>query len=243
MKATAGENTSALHKNTPFWGAVVSMMLGVFALVTAEFLPVSLLTPMAADLKISESLAGQAVSTTAILGFTASLLMPWATHRFDRRHVLLCFSMLQIIANLRVALAPSFSFLLVGRVLLGVGLGGFWAMSTAIVMRLVPADKLPRALAITVSGVAAATVVAGPVGSYVGDLMGWRNVFLGAAGLGLLALLVQFATLPSLPPRGKTSLRTLLHVLARPRVKTGLIAAMLVFGGHLTLFTYIRPYL
>lgn len=223
MKASVVEAPSSLHTNTPLWGAVISMMLGVFALVTAEFLPISLLTPMAADLKISESLAGQAVSTTAFLGFTASLLMPWATHRFDRRRVLLSFSVLQIIANLLVALAPSFPFLLVGRVLLGVGLGGFWAMSAAIVMRLVPTDKLPRALAITVSGVAAATIVAGPVGSYVGDLMGWRNVFLGAAGLGLIALLVQFVTLPSLPPNGQTRLSTLIHVLARPSVKVGLM--------------------
>lgn len=243
MKASVVEAPSSLHENTALWGAVVSMMLGVFALVTAEFLPVSLLTPMAADLKISESLAGQAVSTTALLGVIASLLMPWATHRFDRRRVLLRFSVLLIIANLLVALAPNFLFLLVGRVLLGVGLGGFWAMSTAIVMRLVPANKLPRALSITVSGVAAAKIVAGPVGSYVGDLMGWRNVFLGAAGLGLIALLVQFATLPSLPPNGQTSLRTLIHVLARPHVKVGLIAVMLVFGGHITLFAYVRPYL
>lgn len=243
MKATVGENPSPLRKNTPLWGAVVSMMLGVFALVTAEFLPISLLTPMAADLKISESLAGQAVSTTALLGFTASLLMPWATHRLDRRRVLSSFSVLLIIANLLVALAPSFPFLLMGRVLLGVALGGFWAMSTAIVMRLVPADKLSQALSITVSGVAAATLVAGPVGSYVGDILGWRDVFMGAAGLGLIALLVQFATLPSLPPRGQTSLRTLMHVLQRPRVKTGLIAAMLVFIGHVALFTYVRPFL
>jgi predicted MFS family arabinose efflux permease len=205
------------------------MMLGVFALVTAEFLPVSLLTPMAADLHISESLAGQAVSTTALLGFTASLLVPGLTHRLDRRLVLMGFSVLLIISNLLVAFAPGFSLLLLGRVLLGIGLGGFWAMSTAIVMRLVPAAHLPRALAITVSGVAAATLVAAPVGSYLGDLMGWRAVFLGAAGLGLLALVIQLATL--------------IHVLARPRVKVGLLAAMLVFGGHITLFTYVRPHL
>lgn len=243
MTSISTNVASTLDTNRPLWGAVVSMMLGVFALVTAEFLPVSLLTPMAADLHISESLAGQAVSTTAFFGFSASLLVPWATHRIDRRRVLLGFSILLVIANLLVALASSFSFLLIGRVLLGIGLGGFWAMSTAIVMRLVPPDRLPRALSITVSGVAAATLVAGPVGSYLGDLMGWRNVFLGAAGLGLMALAVQLVTLPSLPPLGQTRLLTLVHVLARPRVKTGLMAAMLVFGGHITLFTYVRPYL
>lgn len=243
MSASPSTDYLALNDSKPLWAAVVSMMLGVFALVTSEFLPVSLLTPMAADLQISESLAGQAISTTAVLGIVASLLVPWATHRYDRRSVLLGLSTLLTIANFLVAFAPSFGFLLMGRVLLGVGLGGFWAMSTAIVMRLVPADQLPRALAITVSGVAAATLVAGPVGSFLGHFVGWRNVFIAAAGLGLAGFAVQYATLPSLPPRGQTSLRTLLHVLYRRRVKSGLLAAMLVFGGHFALFTYIRPYL
>ncbi len=152
MISTPTDNAHAPPDSKPLWGAVISMMLGVFALVTAEFLPVSLLTPMAADLHISESLAGQAVSTTAVLGFTASLLVPGITSRLDRRRVLLSFSVLLIIANLLVAFAPNFSFLLAGRVLLGIGLGGFWAMSTAIVMRLVLAAHLARALSITFGG-------------------------------------------------------------------------------------------
>src|SRR5690625_276370 len=166
------------------WGAVVSMMLGVFGLVTAEFLPASLLTPMASDLGITESLAGQAVSATAVLAFAASLLVSSVTRRFDRRHVLLTLSALLIASNLLVAFAPHFVFLLLGRLLLGVALGGFWAMSTAIVMRLVPEHRVPRGLSIMVSGVAAATIFAAPVGSYLGAVIGWRSVFLLAAGLG-----------------------------------------------------------
>ena len=231
------------HSGAPLWGAVISLMLGVFGLVTAEFLPVSLLTPLAKDLGITESLAGQAISTTAIWAFAASLLVSPLTRKLDRRHVLIGFSGLLIVSNALVAFASGFGVLLLGRALLGVAIGGFWAMSTAIVMRLVPEDLVPRGLSITVSGVAAATIVAAPLGSYLGAVVGWRIVFLGAAGLGALAMAVQWATLPRMAPSGRAGLRTLIDVMARPQVGVGMAAALLIFGGHFALFTYVRPFL
>ncbi|MEQ9509237.1 MAG: MFS transporter, partial [Alloalcanivorax xenomutans] len=87
---TARENTSA--PVTAAWGAVISLTLGVFGLVTAEFLPASLLTPMAADLAVSEGLAGQAVSITAVLAMITGLFIASVTRRIDRRHVLVGFS-------------------------------------------------------------------------------------------------------------------------------------------------------
>lgn len=228
---------------TPAWGAVIAMTLGVFGLVTAEFLPASLLTPMASDLAISEGVAGQAVSATAVIALITCLLIATIIRKLDRRYVLLGFSVLLIASNVIVAIAPSISFLILGRVLLGVALGGFWTMSAAVVMRLVPEHLVPRALSIMLSGVSAATVFAAPVGSYLGDIVGWRNIFLIASGLGVIALLVQFATLPKLPPRGHGSLRTLFEVMLRPRMRFGMVAAMLIFTGHFAMFTYVRPFL
>jgi predicted MFS family arabinose efflux permease len=227
----------------PAWGAIVSMALGVFALVTAEFLPASLLTPMAADLGLTEGLAGQAVTTTAVVAFLTSLLISAATQRVDRRWVLLGFSTLLVASNLMVAFAPGFPLLLVGRVLLGIALGGFWSMSAAIAMRLVPEALVPRALSMIFSGVSAATILAAPVGSYLGEVAGWRSVFLLAAGVAAVALVVQMATLPSMAPNGATRLRTLAEVLARPGIGLGMLAVMLVFTGHFAFFTYIRPFL
>ncbi|SDL82144.1 Predicted arabinose efflux permease, MFS family [Franzmannia pantelleriensis] len=233
----------SVSRARPAWGAVISMALGVFGLVTAEFLPASLLTPMAADLGITEGMAGQAVTVTAAVALLTSLLISTATRRIDRRHVLLGFSMLLVASNLLVAFAPNLTLLLIGRVLLGMALGGFWTMSIATMMRLVPEDLVPRGLSIMFSGVSAATIAAAPLGSYFGDLFGWREVFLMAAGLGLLALAVQFMTLPRLAPTGLTRLRTLFDVLMRPRIGLGMLAAALVFTGHFAFFTYIRPFL
>ncbi|QPO13260.1 MFS transporter [Thalassospira sp. A40-3] len=225
------------------WAAVISMTLGVFGLVTAEFLPVSLLTPMADDLHITEGMAGQAMSATAVMALITSLLTATVTRKIDRRYVLLGFSVLLIAANIMIAQAPNYAILLAGRVLLGVALGGFWTMSAAIIMRLVPEKNVPRALAILFSGVSAATVFAAPLGSYLGDVIGWRNVFMLASLLGVLALVVQFATLPKMPPRGRATLRTLIEVINRPRMKFGLFSLVLIITGHFALFTYVRPFL
>lgn len=225
------------------WGAVISMTLGVFGLVTAEFLPASLLTPMANDLNISEGMAGQAVSTTAALALVTSLLITAATRKIDRRYVLIGFSVLLLASNALVALAPSLSALLFGRILLGIAIGGFWTMSAATIMRLVPEETVPRALSILFSGVSAATVFAAPLGSYLGETLGWREVFWLASILGLLALVSQFLTLPKMPPRGHANLRTLIEVMTRPRMKFGLMSIVVVITGHFALFTYVRPFL
>lgn len=227
----------------PAWAAVFSVTLGVFGLVTAEFLPSSLLTPMAADLSVTEGMAGQAVTATAAVALVTSLLITTVTRRIDRRFVLLAFSALLVASNLMVALAPNLMILLFGRVLLGVALGGFWTMSVATVMRLVPEALVPRALSMMFSGVSVATIAAAPMGSYFGDIIGWRNVFLIAALVGMLVFMVQFATLPRMAPNGLTSLRTLVEVLRRPRVGLGMLSAALVFTGHFAFFTYIRPFL
>lgn len=234
---------AAQARQEPAWGAVISMALGVFGLVTAEFLPASLLTPMAADLGITEGMAGQAVTATAVVALVTSLLVSAATRHIDRRHVLLTFSILLVGSNLLVALAPNLPILLIGRVLLGAALGGFWTMSAAVTMRLVPQALVPRALSMIFSGVAAATIVAAPVGSYLGDIFGWRSVFFIAAVLGIVTLVAQLATLPRMAPNGLTRLRTLVDVLLRPGVGLGMLGAMLVFTGHFAFFTYIRPFL
>lgn len=139
---------ASLSPAKPAWRAVYALALGVFGLIVAEFLPASLLTPMASSLGVSEGMAGQAVTATALVALVTGLLIATATRNIDRRWVLMFFSVLQIVSSLMVAFADSLAFLLLGRLLLGIAIGGFWAMSTATAMRLVPAAHVPKALAI-----------------------------------------------------------------------------------------------
>lgn len=239
-------DTIPIHSETsdrPAWSAVLSMSLGVFALVTAEFLPASLLTPLAQGLGISEGAAGQAVTATALVALISSLLVSFVIRDFNRRWVVMGLTVLLIASNLVVARAPGLGVLLFGRILMGMALGGFWSLSIGIVMRLVPSEAIPRALAIMFMGVSAATVFAVPVGSYLGEAIGWRGVFFAAAGLAVVSLVFQMLTLPSLPVEGVESRASLLEVLRRPGIGIGMLAALLVFAGHFTFFTYLRPFL
>lgn len=222
----------------PAWRAVWSLGLGVFGLITAEFLPASLLTPMAASLSVTEGMAGQAVTATAIVALVTGLLITPATKNIDRRWVLMFFSVLQIISSLLVAFAPTLNVML-----MGIAIGGFWAMSTATAMRLVPAEHVPKALAVIFSSVSVATVVAAPLGSYLGSLIGWRNVFILCILPSMLALLWQLWVLPSMKPESSGSLATLFRVLRRPGMVGGMLATILIFSGHFAFFTYLRPFL
>ncbi|WP_129972739.1 MULTISPECIES: MFS transporter [unclassified Pseudomonas] len=228
---------------TPAWMAVFSLAMGVFGLLTAEYLPASLLTLMATELGVSEALAGQAVTVTAVVALFAGLLVPGLTRSIDRRWVLLGFSTLMVASNLLVAVSSSFVVLLLMRILLGIALGGFWSMAAAVAMRLVPNALLPRALSIIFSGIAIGTVVAVPLGSYLGGLYGWRNAFFAAAAVGLVTLAFQSLTLPRLAPRRPARLRTVFEVLQRPGIAIGMFGCVLVHSGHFAMFTYVRPFL
>lgn len=223
------------------WLAVVSLGLGIFTLVASEFLPASLLSPIAAELGITEGAAGQLVTATSIIGIIGGPLVVSALPRVNRRWVMAGLTTLAIASNVLVALSPVFGLMLASRLLLGIAISGFWAMSLAVTAQLVPADRLGRAMTVVNAGVSLATIAAVPAGAYLGELVGWRAVFLLAAAAGVLTLVAQLATLPSIPPSGAPGFRTLLQTARIPVVALGVLAIILLAGGHFMGFTYLRP--
>jgi predicted MFS family arabinose efflux permease len=223
------------------WPAIASLTLGVFSLVTAEFLPASLLTAMAADLGVSEGAAGQTVTATALVGAIAAPSIPVLTRRIDRRTVMLVLSFALLLSNVVAVIASNLATLLVARLLLGVALGGFWSMAPPLALRLVPEALFARAMSLILTGVSVATVCAAPIGAWMGDAWGWRSAFIAAGVVGLLTLFAQFATLPALPPKAMADLRVLGQLVARKPVRVVLIVVLLVISGHFAGFTYVRP--
>lgn len=225
----------------PNWSAVFAVAFCVACLITVEFLPVSLLTPMAQDLGISEGLAGQSVTTTAFVAMFASLFITSMIRSTDRRYVVILFSVLLTVSCLLVSFANSFALLLVGRACLGLALGGFWAMSASLTMRLVPMRVVPKALSVIFGAVSIALVIAAPLGSFLGGVIGWRNVFNAAAMMGVLCTLWVLKVLPSLPGEAPHQQQNMFGLLKRPGVMAGMCAIFMAFAGQFAFFTYIRP--
>ena len=219
------------------------MSLCVAVLIASEFMPVSLLTPIAAELGVTDGRTGQAISISGVFAVVTSLLIFRLTRRLDRRVVLLAFSVSLVLSAAIVTFAPNYAVLMVGRALLGVAIGGFWSMSTAIVMRLVPADSVPKGLATINAGNAIAATVSAPLGSLLGDYIGWRGAFFLVVPLALVALVWQWLKLPSLPPRREAGSPNVFGLLLRPQVALGMASIFLLFMGQFALFTYLRPFL
>jgi predicted MFS family arabinose efflux permease len=238
-RGSAADRT--LPKEPTSWMGVISLSVGVFALVTAEFLPASLLSRIAAELGVTEGVAGQSVSVTAIIAAVAGLTIPVIFSRVDRRHLMIVLSVVAVLSNVLVALAPNYPVLLLARVLLGLTIGGFWSLAISMTARLVPASKLGLGLTIVNVGVSLATVAAVPLGTLLGELWGWRTVFFLAAGVGCLAIVLQSVALPSVRSTGSTGFRALFQTLRSRLILLCLTAMALMGAGHFAGFTYIRP--
>ena len=229
------------------WGGVFAMSLCVFALIASEFMPVSLLTPMAADLQVSEGMVGQGIAISGLFAVLTSLLVSTLAGGMNRKTLLLGLTAVMAVSGAVVALAPGYLLFMVGRSLIGVVIGGFWSMSAATAMRLVPAHQVSRALAVFNGGNALATVLAAPLGSYVGSIIGWRGAFLCLVPVALLALVWQWISLPAMKvERGTAAPQSVFRIFAGFRsrnVAWGMAACGSFFMGQFVLFTYVRPFL
>src|SRR4051812_37997407 len=148
-----------------------------------------------------------------------------------------------LVSGLIVATAPGYFMFMFGRALLGIAIGGFWSMSTATVMRLVPENSVPKALALLNGGNALAAIIAAPVGSFLGSIIGWRGAFITVVPLIAIALSWQLYSLPSMPSSRATGPTNALRLLARRSVGFGMGAILFTFMGQFALFTYVRPFL
>ncbi|TBU86315.1 MFS transporter [Phytopseudomonas dryadis] len=237
-------SSSEIANNThAAWAAVASLALGVFGMVTSEFLPASLLTPIARDLGVSVGMAGQTVTVTAAVAACAAPLIVVMTARLNRRLVVWALMTLVVLANLLAAVSTNVWVLLLARFGMGIALGGTWALSAALVMRLLPPHLHAGGTALVFGGIAAATVCAPSLGAYLGDLWGWRAAFMLVAGLALLALVIQLRVMPSMPPQPSPGMRAFGILLRRRNIQLGFLTVLLVFSGHFAGFTYLRPLL
>lgn len=236
--------TAPSEKNHAYWGGILAMSLCVFVLIASEFMPVSLLTPIARDLGVTEGLAGQGIAISGALAVLTSLTISTLAGNMNRKHLLLGMTVLMAMSGMIIALASSYLVYMAGRALIGIAIGGFWTLSAATAIRLVPQHQVSRALAIFNGGNALATVVAAPLGSYLGATIGWRGSFWCLVPVALVAFIWQCFSLPGMDGNKSQSSRgSVFRLFSRPVISMGMLACGLFFMGQFALFTYVRPFL
>lgn len=233
------------HFPTAFraWIAVLSLTLGVFATVTAEFLPVGILPEVAAGFGITEGQAGMMITVPGILAALAAPGVMLVAGRADRRSVLLFLSFLLLVSCGVAAWAPSFSVLLISRAMVGLCLGAFWATALAVAGRLTTPEKAHRATATVFAGVTAAMILGVPFGTFTAGLFSWRGAFTSTGLVSATAFLMQLIALPSLPAGKAMKLSGIADYLKLQTAKKSKALIFLIFGAHFATYTYLTPLL
>ncbi|MFE9676820.1 MFS transporter [Streptomyces sp. NPDC006259] len=242
---TASVNGTPLPPRSPLtgWPAVVSVMLGIFAVVTTEILPIGLLTSIGSSFAVSDGMAGLVMTMPGFLAAIAAPLVTVATARLDRRLMLCAFMLLLALANFLAAAAPAYWLVLISRIMVGITIGGFWSIGAGLAGRLVPPASVGRATAVIFSAVPLGSVLGVPAGTLIGNYAGWRTAFtvMGVLTLGVLVMLLL--CVPPLPPVRATRLRVLGGMLRGVDTRFALLLTFLVVLAHFGTYTYVTPFL
>ncbi|UQX04208.1 MFS transporter [Streptomyces sp. RerS4] len=240
MTDTVGVSGRTATRGLPGVAAVAG---ATFTVVTSEMLPVGLLTPIGDALEVTEGTAGLSLTVTGVVGAVSAPLLTPLLGRFDRRTVLCALMAVLAVGNLLAAWSPDFAVMVVARVLVGIGMGGVWAIAAGLAVRLVPPKSTGAATALIFSGIAVASVLGVPAGTYVGELTDWRTAFASAGALALVVLVALAVLLPRLPAEQDVRLGGVVRLFDDARVRTGLAVVALLVTGHFAAYTYVRPVL
>lgn len=231
-----------VRRTTPrMWFGVLTVSLGIFSMITAEQLPVGLIPAISEQLGVMVGTAGLTVTVPGVIAAFASIGLPLAAGRLDRRALLAGLLAVMAVASIVSALAPSFTVLLASRLLVGITIGGFWAIAGSLAVRLVPGPSVPRALVLIFGGVGAAAVLGVPVGAMIGAAVGWRGAFWALAGLSTAVLIAALLLLPRLPASEPVHLAALRAQLRNPVLVAGVVATALLIAGHYGAYTFVSP--
>jgi DHA1 family inner membrane transport protein len=221
---------------------VFALALGAFAIGTTEFVTMGLLPEMAATFDVSIPTAGWLVTAYALGVVVGAPLLTAAAHRHPRRQVLVALLVLFTLGHVLSVLAPTFGVLVASRVISALTHGAYFGASALVARQLAAPGRQGQAMAMVATGVTVANVVGVPLGTAVGQHLGWRTTYGIVAVLGVLTIGAIARFVPSLEAPGG-HLRDELRAFGRPQVWLTLVITVLGFSGMFTVLSYITPLL
>jgi MFS transporter, DHA1 family, inner membrane transport protein len=224
--------------------ALYALTAGAFGIGVTEFVIMGLLLQVSGDLGVSIPAAGLLITGYALGVFAGAPLLTIATRRLPRKTTLVALMAIFTIGNIACALAPTYEFLMVARVVTALAHGTFFGVGSVVAAGLVAPERRASAIALMFTGLTAATLVGVPFGAWLGESFGWRSTFWAVGAIGVFAAVVLVLFVPRAEQAADAgSLAEELAVLRRPQVLLGLLMTVLGFGGVFAVFTYIQPIL
>ncbi|MGO4108753.1 MFS transporter [Paenibacillus sp. YAF4_2] len=224
--------------------ALLALAISSFAIGTTEFISVGLLPLISEDLDISVTTAGLSVTLYAVGVTVGAPLLTALTSRVPRKTLLIAIMIVFILGNGLAASAHSITMLLIARVISSFSHGVFMSIGSTIAAELVSEDRRASAIAMMFSGLTVATVTGVPLGTLLGQHMGWRTAFIAIAAIGVIALISNMLLVPSNLRKGnRTKLSEPFKVLKNGRLLLAFSITMLGYGGTFVVFTYLSPLL
>ncbi|MFE4973530.1 MFS transporter [Kitasatospora sp. NPDC056651] len=221
--------------------ALIALAIGAFGIGTTEFVIMGLLPQIAGDYGVSIPNAGLLVTGYALGVVVGAPLMTVLGTRISRKTMLMLLMGLFVAGNLLSAAAPSFPVMLAGRIVTSLAHGAFFGIGSVVAADLVAPQKKAGAIATMFTGLTVANIVGVPLGTYIGQAVGWRTTFAGVAALGVIGLLGIAKLVPAMPRAEGAHLRRELTAFRNPQVLLAMAMTVLGFGGVFAAITYIAP--
>ncbi|MGW3181838.1 MFS transporter [Kitasatospora sp. NPDC001119] len=221
--------------------ALIALAIGAFGIGTTEFVIMGLLPQIAGDYGVSIPNAGLLVTGYALGVVIGAPLMTVLGTRISRKTMLMLLMGLFVAGNLLSAFAPSFPVMLAGRIVTSLAHGAFFGIGSVVAADLVAPQKKAGAIATMFTGLTVANIVGVPLGTYIGQAVGWRATFAGVAALGVVGLLGIAKLVPAMPRAEGAHLRRELTAFRNPQVLLAMAMTVLGFGGVFAAITYIAP--
>ncbi|GAA3046177.1 MFS transporter [Streptomyces roseofulvus] len=221
--------------------ALLALAVGAFGIGTIEFVIMGLLPEIAADYGVTIPTAGLLVTGYALGVVIGAPLLTVLGNKVSRKRMLMVLMGLFVVGNLVSAVAPSFGMMLTGRVVASLAHGSFFGIGSVVAAGLVAPDKKAGAIATMFTGLTVANIVGVPLGTFIGQAVGWRTTFAIVAALGVIGLLGIARLVPAMPRPAGARLRGELGAFRNPQVLLAMAMTVLGFGGVFAAITYIAP--
>ena len=231
------------NKRSRIWSSILCLALAAFIFNTTEFVPVGLLPNIAESFSMDVAHAGLLLTIYAWAVSLLSLPLTVLTAKMERRKLLIFLFCLFIGSHILAGFAWSFYSLMVARIGIACAHAVFWAITTPLAVRLAPNGKKAKAMGFIVVGTSMATVLGIPIGTMIGQLVGWRVTFLCIGVIAFCVMASLIYLLPAVPSMNTISLKAIPKVLKRPVLLNIYLLTAIIITGHFTAYTYITPFM